>query len=178
MPGRESLVPRTAMPSSIWVASTKPGAALARGQGWLPWQGRGWFMAPRDRGPEAGMHCWTGHLARGLDPAFERGLHVGPVVVDHGIPRRVAPLAAADDHVLAVDPFELCRQRGEGPAGTLVFRIGLELDPAKRQLLERVPQQQVLRLDVGARVPRRRVIPRVPDLDPEMLRLLHQVARR
>src|SRR5688572_20619675 len=25
---------------------TKPGAALARGQGWLPWQGRGWFPAP------------------------------------------------------------------------------------------------------------------------------------
>ena len=71
--------------------------------------------------------------------------------------------------MLAVDPFELCRQRGERPAGTFVLRIGLELDPAKSQLLERVPQQQVLRFDVGARVPRRRVIPRVPDLDPEML---------
>ena len=23
----------------------KPGAALARSQGWLPWQGRGWFPA-------------------------------------------------------------------------------------------------------------------------------------
>src|SRR5687767_5344793 len=39
------------MPSSFWVASTKPGAALARRQGWTPWQGRGWSLAPRDRGP-------------------------------------------------------------------------------------------------------------------------------
>jgi hypothetical protein len=44
-----------------WVASTKPGAALDRSQGWLPWQGRGSFLAPRDRGPEAGMHCLEGH---------------------------------------------------------------------------------------------------------------------
>src|SRR5580765_7255552 len=27
-----------------------------------PWQGRGWALAPRDRGPGAGMHCWKGHL--------------------------------------------------------------------------------------------------------------------
>jgi hypothetical protein len=60
------------MLSSFWVASTKPGAALVRGQGWTPWQGRGWFLAPRDRGPEAGVYCVEGHyysltrtLARG-----------------------------------------------------------------------------------------------------------------
>ncbi len=29
------------MLSSFWVASTKPEAALDRGQGWLPWQGEG-----------------------------------------------------------------------------------------------------------------------------------------
>src|SRR4029450_3153190 len=28
-----------------WVASTKPGAALVRSQGWPPWQGRGWALA-------------------------------------------------------------------------------------------------------------------------------------
>jgi hypothetical protein len=49
------------MLSSFWVASTKPGAALVRGQGWLPWQGRGWFLAPRDRGPEAGVRRLEGH---------------------------------------------------------------------------------------------------------------------
>jgi len=49
------------MPPSFWVASTKPEAALARGQGWQPWQERGWTLAPRDRGPEAGMYCWMGH---------------------------------------------------------------------------------------------------------------------
>ena len=58
---REMLVLRPVVPSSFWVASTKPGAALARRQGWAPWQGRGWTLAPRDRGQEAGMHCWMGH---------------------------------------------------------------------------------------------------------------------
>ncbi len=47
---------------SFWVASTKSGAALARGQGWLPWQGRAWFLAQRDRGPEAGEYCLEGAL--------------------------------------------------------------------------------------------------------------------
>src|SRR5947207_12199349 len=51
------------MLSSFRVASTKPGAALGRGQGWLPWQGRGRFLAPRDRGPEAGVYCLKRHLA-------------------------------------------------------------------------------------------------------------------
>ncbi len=55
------LVSLRVMLSSFWVASTKPGAALVRGRGWLPWQGRGWFLAPRDRGPEAGMYCPEGH---------------------------------------------------------------------------------------------------------------------
>src|SRR5437764_10717002 len=55
------------MPPSFWVASTKPEAALARGQGWQPWQERGWTLAPRDRGPEAGMYCWMRHLVPG-DP--------------------------------------------------------------------------------------------------------------
>jgi len=45
------------MLSSFWVASTKPGGALGRGQGHGPWRGRGWFLAQRDRGPEAGEYC-------------------------------------------------------------------------------------------------------------------------
>ena len=36
-------VPLPVMLSSLWVASTKPEAALVRSQGWLPWQGRGWI---------------------------------------------------------------------------------------------------------------------------------------
>src|SRR3982751_3561426 len=56
-----ALVPLQVVPTSAWVASTKPGAALARGQGWLPWQGRGWFLAPRDRGPGTAVHCLEGH---------------------------------------------------------------------------------------------------------------------
>jgi hypothetical protein len=54
-------VPLQVMLSSFWVASTKPGAALVRRQGWLPWQGRGWFLAPCDRGPEAGVRRLEGH---------------------------------------------------------------------------------------------------------------------
>ena len=65
-------MPLPVVPSSFWVASTKPEAALARGQGWQPWQERGWTLAPRDRGPEAGMYCWMRHyyavgaVSRGL----------------------------------------------------------------------------------------------------------------
>jgi hypothetical protein len=49
------------MLSSFWVGSTKPEAAHGRSEGWLPLQGRGWTLAPRDRGPEAGKYRWTGH---------------------------------------------------------------------------------------------------------------------
>src|SRR6266540_738969 len=56
-----TLVPLPVVPSRFSVASTKPGAALVRGQGWQPWQGRGWTLAPRDRGREAGRYCWEGH---------------------------------------------------------------------------------------------------------------------
>jgi hypothetical protein len=54
-------VPRPVMPPLFWVASTKPEAALVRRQGWTPCRGRGWALAPRDRGPELGMDCWMGH---------------------------------------------------------------------------------------------------------------------
>ncbi len=58
---RQPLVLRPVMHPSFSVVSTKPEAALARGQGLQPWQGRGWTLAPRDRGREAGMHCWMEH---------------------------------------------------------------------------------------------------------------------
>ena len=45
------------------VASTKRETALVRGQGWLPWQGRGWALALRDRGAGAGVYCLEGHYA-------------------------------------------------------------------------------------------------------------------
>jgi len=55
-------VPLQVIVSSLWVASTKPGVALVRGQGWLPWRGRGWVVAPRDRGPEAVIDRLERHL--------------------------------------------------------------------------------------------------------------------
>ena len=54
-------VPRSVMLPRFSVASTKPEAALGRSQGWLPWQGRGWTLAPRDRGREAGKYRRMGH---------------------------------------------------------------------------------------------------------------------
>jgi hypothetical protein len=43
------------------VVSTKPEAALGRGKAWPPWQGRGWALAPCDRGREAGVYCLMRH---------------------------------------------------------------------------------------------------------------------
>ncbi len=46
---------------SFLVASTKRELALARSPCCQPWQGRGWVLAQRDRGPEADKYCWKGH---------------------------------------------------------------------------------------------------------------------
>jgi hypothetical protein len=46
------------LPPNFWVVSTKHEAALDRSMGGLPCYGRGWALAPRDRGPEVGMYCW------------------------------------------------------------------------------------------------------------------------
>ena len=112
----------------------------------------------------------TGVYQCGLEPPLQRGLHRGPVVVDHRVPGGVAPLAAADDHVPAVDALELRRDRGQSSAGTFVLRVGLELDPPRAERLEGVAQEQVLGLGVRAGAPRRRVHPRVADLEPQVLR--------
>src|SRR5918995_942119 len=57
----EEVMPLPVMPPSLRVASTKPEFALGRGKVRRPWRGRGWALAPRDRGPEAGMHGRMGH---------------------------------------------------------------------------------------------------------------------
>jgi hypothetical protein len=61
--GEVALVLLQVMLSSFWVATTKREAALVRSQGWSPWQGRGWTLAQRDRGPEAGVYCLERHYA-------------------------------------------------------------------------------------------------------------------
>src|SRR5947207_1343279 len=75
------------MPPSFSVASTKPEAALARGRGWQPWQERGWALAPRDRGAEAGMYCWMGHL--GCSDRLARRDLAGPCGVHELADRRL-----------------------------------------------------------------------------------------
>ena len=59
--GGRPLVPIQVIQPSFCVASTKQESALGRGQCWLPWQGRGPALAPRDRGAEAGLYCLEGH---------------------------------------------------------------------------------------------------------------------
>jgi hypothetical protein len=58
------------------------------------------------------------------------------------------------------------------------LRVRLELDPQATELLEGVPEEQVLRLHVCAGAPGRRVQPRVPDLEPPVLGRERHVARR
>jgi hypothetical protein len=68
---RPSVVLLQVMLPRFWVVSTKPGAALARVKGSLqPLQGRGWFLAPRDRGPEAGVYCLGEHYAFSASCSF------------------------------------------------------------------------------------------------------------
>jgi hypothetical protein len=80
--------------------------------------------------------------------------------------------------VLPVDPFELGGDRRQRRSSPLVLGVRLELDAQRAGVLERVPQEQVLRLGVRARAPGGRVQPRVPDLQPAVLRSERQVARR
>src|SRR5918999_2744112 len=117
----------------------------------------------------------------GLELALEASLEVAPhgrpLVVEDAVPGRVAALAAADEHVLAMDALEAGRERLQRPAGALVQGVRLELDPPRAEPLERVLQQQQLRLDVRARVPRLTTQPRPADLEPPVLRSEREVAR-
>jgi hypothetical protein len=73
--------------------------------------------------------CWGVRLPQLLlELRAQRPLYALPVVVDHRVPRRVPPFAAAHDHVFAKDALELSRQRRKRGAGAAVVRIRLELD--------------------------------------------------
>src|SRR5262249_49352310 len=111
------------------------------------------------------------------EPAFEALLHRGPVVVDHGVPRGVAPFAAADEHVLAEDALELRRERRERRPRPLIRGIRLELDPEVALVLEGAPHQEVLRLLVRAGPPRLRSEPRVADLHDAVVGAVVEEAR-
>jgi len=54
-------VPHAVMLPSLSVASIKPEAAIVRGQGLEPLQGRGWTLAPHDRGRESGVYRRVRH---------------------------------------------------------------------------------------------------------------------
>ena len=68
--------------------------------------------------------------------------------------------------------------RSQRRPGAVVLRVGLELDPVHAERLERVAEEQVLRLGVRARAPRGRGVPGVPDLEPPVLGDDVQVAGR
>src|SRR2546427_9919938 len=86
---------------------------------------RGHFW-PRGHGLGPDPRSWP--AGAGSQPALEVRAHLGPVVVDDRVPRRVAELAVANEHVLAEDPLETGWQRLERAPRGLVQRVGLELD--------------------------------------------------
>src|SRR5437763_15484145 len=110
-------------------------------------------------------------------PLFKARLHPRPVVVDDGVPRRVSPLAAAHQHVLAEHALELGRERGQRGPRARVRRLRLELDAEVALVLERMLQEEVLRLGIGAARPRVGNEPRIADLDPASVRPVLAVAR-
>ena len=69
-------------------------------------------------------------------------------------------------------------ERLERPAGALVQRVRLELDPAAAEHVERVLELEELRLDVGAGAPGGGVQPRPADLERAVLGPEREVARR
>src|SRR5262249_3865265 len=89
----------------------------------------------------------------------------------------VAPLAAANELVLARDALERRAHLLERGARALVRRVRLELDAEIALVLERVPHEEVLRLRIRVRPPRPRVEPRVPDLDHAVFRPVVHEAR-
>src|SRR5918992_4096572 len=93
------------MLSSFWVASTKPEPALVRRQGREPWQGRGGALAPRDRGPGAGVYCWMGALPPGIARYASPSDHHDSQCVHCGLIEQIAEI----DNVLrpqAVEPTD------------------------------------------------------------------------
>jgi hypothetical protein len=88
----------------FWVVSTKPEAALARGQGWWPWQERGWALAPRDRGPEAGVYCLEGHS----------GVVTGVEETDEAREARIEAIRAKLERGEEASPEEKAFLRSEG----------------------------------------------------------------
>src|SRR5207253_10841296 len=97
-----------------------------------------WKRGRGDCGPAGGIRALRppparatrllGRAALGVkaEPLLETRAHGRPVVVDHRVPRGVAPPAAADEPVLAVDTFELGREGGERGTGPFVQRVRLE----------------------------------------------------
>ena len=111
---------------------------------------------------------------RAVSPTLDRR----PLVVRDRVPGAVAVLAAAHEHVLAVDALERRAHRLHRAARALVARVGLELDTAASPGLEGVAEHQELRLDVDARAPGGRVEPRPADLDRRVLRPQREEPRR
>src|SRR5204862_5011053 len=111
------------------------------------------------------------------DLPFQQILYARPVVVDDRVPRRVAD-RVGQHHVLAEDALERRTDAEQRSADAQVAGVGLELDAHRVPALERVLQQEVLRLDVRAGAPLRTLEPGPADLRPSMRGLDVEVARR
>ena len=98
-----------------------------------------------------------------------------PLVVQHRVPGGVA-VASLHDHVPAEDALERETQPLGGGARPGVEGVALPLDPAVAQGLERLAQEEVGGLGVGARPLRRRDVPDVPHLHVPHRAVLVEVA--
>src|SRR4030095_4276693 len=104
-------------------------------------------------------------------------LHTRPVVVDDRVPRGVAN-RVRKDHVLLEDPLERRPDAEECAAYAEIARVRLELHPHQSAPVERVREQEVLRLDVRSSPPLRPLEPGPADLRSTMEGLDVEVARR
>src|SRR5262249_18422301 len=106
--------------------------------GWPSSRDRGLLLAAGADGSTGGgrssaLGCVT------LDLLLEQLLHPGPVVVDDGVPGRVAD-RVGEDHVLSEDPLERRADAEQRAAYAQVARVGLELDPHRAPALEGVAE--------------------------------------
>src|SRR6478735_2722570 len=110
----------------------------------------------------------VGNAGRG-DALTKRLANHRPLVVDDAVPGGVAVLAAAHEHVLAVDALEGCRKARERGPCPLVQRVRLELDATAAEDVEGIVQLEKLGLRVRAGAPGRRCQPRPADLEAPVL---------
>src|SRR5438270_12059327 len=89
------------------------------------------------------------HASRTSQFLLQAALHLGPLAVEDGVVRRVARAAVRGRREGAQEAVEARAQALDGAARAGVALVGLEGDAEAAPGLERVAEQQQLRLRVG-----------------------------